>query len=269
MASQEESTEQEKSEATVDDFGDELPEFGGSDGMGPEHDIDVPVEVHIEELLYRAASVVAVVAVVTLVSFPMAEHVVDFLWHSYLPDHEPRIYSPLALKLTELKLASLAGVVLGIPTIVYQFYLFSRPGLYARERRYYLAAVPTSLVFAVAGIAFAHIIILPTVFDYFLNYSEGVTEVAFGLSRTFGLILSIFGFFALIFQIPIVISLGLMLGVVSRSWLATRRLLFWGVFATTAFLFSPDPTGVVPAIVALTMVILFEGTLFAAKWAGR
>jgi sec-independent protein translocase protein TatC len=36
-----------------------------------------------------------------------------------------------------------------------------------------------------------------------------------------------------------------------------------------SFIFSPDPTGMAPLIVALTMVGLFEGTLLLAKWAGK
>ena len=77
------------------------------------------------------------------------------------------------------------------------------------------------------------------------------------------------GGFAIIFQIPLFISLALMMGIVTRRWMATKRLYFWGAFAGLAFLFSPDPTGMAPIIVAATMIVLFEGTLLLAKWTGR
>jgi sec-independent protein translocase protein TatC len=51
--------------------------------------------------------------------------------------------------------------------------------------------------------------------------------------------------------------------------MADRRLYFWGAFLGLAFLFSPDPTGMAPIIVAATMVALFEGTLFLLKWTNR
>ena len=181
----------------------------------------------------------------------------------------PRLYHPLALVFARLKMASLAGFVIALPAFVYETYLFMRPGLYPNERRYYLASVPTSLILAGIGLAFAYFLVLPVIFVYFLGYSQPVAEVAFGLTKTFNLILLMLGMFALIFQIPLFIMLAIMMGVTSRRWLEGRRLYFWFGFAGIAFIFSPDPTGMAPFIVAATMVVLFEGTLLLLRWTGR
>ena len=181
----------------------------------------------------------------------------------------PRLYHPLALVLARLKVASLGGFIIALPVFVYQTYLFMRPGLYPRERKYYLASVPTSLILAGIGVAFAYFLVLPIIFQYFLGYSQPVAQVAFGLSETFGLILLMLGMFAVIFQIPLFIMLAIMMGVTTRRWLEARRLYFWFGFAGIAFLFSPDPTGMAPFIVALTMVVLFEGSLLLLRWTGR
>jgi sec-independent protein translocase protein TatC len=63
--------------------------------------------------------------------------------------------------------------------------------------------------------------------------------------------------------------LAIMMGITTRRWLAARRLYFWGAFLGVAFLFSPDPTGMAPILVAGTMVVLFEGTLLLLRWVGR
>jgi sec-independent protein translocase protein TatC len=144
-----------------------------------------------------------------------------------------------------------------------------RPGLYPNERRYYLASVPTSLILAIVGILFAFFLVLPVIFTYFLGYSQPVADIAFGLSETFNLILLMLGMFAFIFQIPLFVMLAIMMGVTSRRWLEGRRIFFWMGFAGLAFLFSPDPTGMAPFIVAVTMVVLFEGTLLLLRWTGR
>ncbi|WP_135664730.1 twin-arginine translocase subunit TatC [Halorhabdus rudnickae] len=180
----------------------------------------------------------------------------------------PRVYQPLATIFARFKVATLAGFVVALPAFVYETYLFMRPGLYPRERRYYLAAVPTSLVLATIGIAFAYLLVLPAIFTYFLYYSEGAADIAFGLTQTFDLMVLMMGFFAAIFQIPLFIMLAIMMGVTSRQWLADRRLLFWAAFAGIAFIFNPDPTGMAPFIVAATMIALFEGTLLLLSWTG-
>jgi sec-independent protein translocase protein TatC len=276
------------------------PEPVSSAHSGAPDDQEMPLTEHIEEMIRRLLVVIVVMAIVSAVIFPFADRLINFLWYSFLPGQPtecvqaasaaatnasngtaangtvgsseaacPRLYHPLALVLARLKVASLSGFIIALPVFVYETYLFMRPGLYPNERRYYLASVPTSLILAAIGVLFAYLAVLPLIFTYFLGYSQPVANVAFGLSETFGLILLMLGMFAAIFQIPLFIMLAIMMGVTSRRWLVQRRLYFWFGFAGFAFLFSPDPTGMAPFIVALTMVGLFEATLLLLRWTGR
>ena len=244
-------------------------------GEGPASDEEMPLAAHIEEMVRRLAVVLVVGGVVALAVFPIADQLINFLWNSHIPgaetitDRRPRLYGPLELVVTELKVAALAGFVVGLPIAVYETYLFMRPGLFPRERRYYLAAVPTSLILALIGVAFAHFVVLPAIFAYFTAYTTGTAVVAFGLKETFSLILVLMGYMALVFQIPLFIMLAIMMNLTTRVWLEDRRLLFWGGFLGVAFLISPDPTGMAPIIVAATMITLFEGTLALLRWTGN
>ncbi|MFB6092696.1 MAG: twin-arginine translocase subunit TatC [Haloquadratum sp.] len=275
------------SERGVDD-GDPFVDEGYVSN-GPESDEEMPLAEHIEEMIRRLAIVLGVGGVVTLLLYPGADllnaafgldlvsstEVIDFLWNKHIPGapempaRRPRVYGPLELLLTELKVAALGGLVVALPVFVYETYLFMRPGLYPKERRYYLAAVPTSVVLAFVGIAFAHFVVLPAIFAYFTAYTTGTAVVAFGLKETFNLILILMGYNAIIFQIPLFVMLAIMMNLVTRRWLEDRRLLFWGTFLGLAFLVSPDPTGMAPIIIAATMIVLFEGTLLALRWTGR
>ncbi|RDZ36760.1 MULTISPECIES: Sec-independent protein translocase protein TatCo [unclassified Haloferax] len=276
-----------------DDFDDE--DAGGLVGEAPESDQEMPLTAHIEEMIRRLAVVLGVAGAITLVLFPGADilnalvdtqaafgvhipsatDVINFLWNSHIPgaetivDRRPRLYGPLELILTKLKVAGLAGTVIGLPVFVYETYLFMRPGLYPKERKYYLAAVPTSLVLALVGVLFAHFVVLPAIFAYFTSYTEGTAVVAFGLKETFNLILILMGYMAVVFQIPLFVELAIMMNLVTRRWLEDRRLLFWGAFLGLAFLVSPDPTGMAPIIIGATMITLFEGTLAALRWTGN
>jgi sec-independent protein translocase protein TatC len=209
--------------------------FGGGRSGGPAEDREMPLADHIREMLRRLAVVIAVAGLVSLVVFPFAEALINFLWYSILPGVEseiarPRVYGVLELLFTKLKVASLAGLIVALPVLVYETYAFMKPGLYPHERRYYLAAIPTSLVLAVVGASFAYFVVLPAIFLYFLEYSQDVATIGFALGRTFDLILLLMGYMALVFQIPLFIMLAMMMGLVTRAWLAARRLLFWGAF---------------------------------------
>ncbi|WP_435067971.1 twin-arginine translocase subunit TatC [Haloplanus sp. C73] len=244
-------------------------------GDGPESDEEMPLTDHIEEMVRRLGVVLVVGGVVALAVFPFADQLINFLWNSHIPgaqtitDRRPRLYGPLELLVTELKVAALAGFVVGLPLAVYETYLFMRPGLFPRERRYYLAAVPTSLILALIGVSFAHFVVLPAIFAYFTSYTTGTAVVAFGLKETFSLILILMGYMALVFQIPLFIMLAIMMNLTTRAWMEQRRFLFWGAFLGISFLISPDPTGMAPIIVAATMIGLFEGTLALLRWTGN
>ena len=239
---------------------------------GPEYDQEMPLSEHIEEMIKRLAVVIVIAGSVSLVTFPFADQVINFLWFSILPEGElaqPRVYGPLDFLLTQIKVASLAGLIIALPVLVYETYAFMRPGLYPNERKYYLAAIPSSLILAIIGIAFAYFIILPALFTYFLFYSQDAGSIAFALVETVDLILILMAYLAIVFQIPLFIMLAIMMGLVTRRWLAEKRLYFWGAFLGIAFLSSPDPTGMAPIVIALTMVGLYEGTLAVLKWVGR
>jgi sec-independent protein translocase protein TatC len=262
-----------------------------SDGVasGPESDVEMPLTEHIEEMIRRLAVVFAVGGLVTLLLYPganlanalfgldliSATDVINHLWNRHIPgtevfpDRRPRLYGPLELLLTQLKVAGLGGLVVALPVVVYESYLFMRPGLYPNERRYYLAAVPTSVVLGVVGVLFAHFAVLPAIFAYFTSYTQGAAVVAFGLRETFNLILILMGYMAVVFQIPLFIMLAIMMDLVTPQWLRDRRLLFWGGFLGLSFIATPDPTGMAPIIVAATMIVLFETTLYGLRLSGR
>ncbi|WP_435097649.1 twin-arginine translocase subunit TatC [Halorubrum sp. N11] len=250
--------------------GEAEEEFVGLDA--PETDEEMPLAVHIEEMMRRLAVVFLFGGLATLVVVTESTELINYLWGYHIPaplENRPRLYGPLELPLTRLKVAGLAGVVVGLPAFVYETYRFMKPGLYENERRYYLAAVPTSLVLGGIGIAFAHFLVLPAIFSYFTTYTSDAATIAFGLAETFNLIVIMLAFMAIVFQIPLFIMLAIMMNLVTRQWLEAKRLIFWGSFLGIAFLFSPDPTGMAPIIVTLTMIVLYEGTLAVLRWTGN
>lgn len=253
------------------DFPEEVEE-DGIFGEGPASDEELPLADHVEEMIRRLAVVLLVAGVISVGLFPFGDNVITYIWYGVLPagtTAQPHIYAPLELLVTQFKVASIAGLIVALPVFVYETYAFMKPGLYPHERRYYLAAIPTSLVLAVVGVAFAYFVVVPAVMTYFLFYSQSVATAALALGSTFNLILILMAYLAIVFQIPLFVMLAIMMGLTSRRWLADKRLLFWGAFAGVSFIMTPDPTGVAPVVVAATMIVLFEGTLLLLRWTDR
>ncbi|WP_254861551.1 twin-arginine translocase subunit TatC [Halovivax gelatinilyticus] len=237
----------------------------------PPDDQEMPLADHIEEMISRLAIVLLFAATGTTIGILWASDAIAIIWEQAIPqaDEWPaHIYHPLELWLTRIKVAGLLGVMVALPMFVYQCYRFMKPGLYPHERKYYLAAVPTSVVLAAIGMALSYLLVLPFLFEYFTFYSEGSAEIHYALGETFNLVITLTAFLAVVFQIPLLIMMAIMMGVTTRRWLAEKRLYFWAAFAGLAFIFTIDPTAMAAGIVAVIMIILFEGTLLVLKWAG-
>ncbi|THE62718.1 translocase [Salinadaptatus halalkaliphilus] len=239
----------------------------------PPDDEEMPLADHIEEMVLRLAMVALVGAAGTAIGLLFASDAISYIWTDIFPYQAeevppPHIYHPLELWLTRIKLSALLGIMVALPMFVYQCYLFMKPGLYPHERKYYLAAVPTSVVLAGVGMLFSYQLVLPILFYYFTFYAEGSANIAYALGDTFDLVITLTGFLAIVFQIPLFIMLAIMMGVTTRRWLAEKRLYFWAAFFGLAFMFTFDPTAMAPVLVGMTMIFLFEGTLLVLKWVG-
>ncbi|MWV41447.1 twin-arginine translocase subunit TatC [Natrialba sp. INN-245] len=255
------------------------PEFPDPDNdvggiSTPPDDQEMPLADHIEEMVLRFAVVLLFASAGTAIGLLFASQAIEYIWLNVFPYEidqvpPPHVYHPLELWLTRIKLSALLGILIGLPVFVYQCYLFMRPGLYPNERKYYLAAVPTSVVLAGVGMLFSYVLVLPILFQYFTFYAEGSAGIAYALGETFDMIITLTGLLAVVFQIPLFIMLAIMMGVTTRRWLADKRLYFWAGFLGLSFMFAFDPTGMAPILVAITMICLFEGTLLILKWVGR
>ena len=64
---------------------------------------------------------------------------------------------------TEFKFSLIGGIVLGLPVLFYQAWMFVVPAIHPKTRRMVYSFIVPSLLLAAAGIAFAHFVVIPRV----------------------------------------------------------------------------------------------------------
>jgi sec-independent protein translocase protein TatC len=241
---------------------------GRTAAVSLETDEEMPLTAHIEELVRRVMVVVIASTVVMAVAFVFSEDLLRTIWYNFV-ESDPHVYIPFGEILTRLKLSAVTGLALATPVLIYESFEFMKPGLYPNERRYFLSVVPVSTVLMALGLTFAYFFALPLLFRYFIFYSEGIATAGLGLSETFNIILLVALAFGIVFQIPLLMTFGVKMDVVSVRWFQAKRVYVWGGCITVAALLagSLDPTGMAGLMVALTMVTLFETTLVGLKLA--
>jgi len=184
------------------------------------------------------------------------------------PPAELIVTTPAGAILTKLKVAVFVGIVLSVPVIVYQAWMFVVPGLVAKERRIAtFLVVPTTLCFAL-GVYFSYRILpLITAFLSSVSAELGV-EQRWIADDYLGFVLKLMLVGGVSFQLPVV-SFGLgSLGIIGPSTLRRHRRLAVVIILVAAATFTPpDPLSMI--FMGLPLLLLYEISIGVAALARR
>lgn len=167
-----------------------------------------------------------------------------------------------------LKLTFYISVYLAMPYILYQVWAFIAPGLYAKERRFAVPLLISSIILFYTGILFAFFVVFPVFFNFIAVTTPAGVTVMTDISHYLDFILSMFLAFGLAFEVPILTILLVWSGIVRLEALRKKRpYIIIGAFVVAAILTPPDVLS--QTFLALPLWLLFElGLFFAGRYAG-
>jgi sec-independent protein translocase protein TatC len=234
---------------------------------------------HLHELRRRLWYGLVLLSIAVVAAFIFRSHVMKLLMHPFLiawtktpglPKHPVLNYAnPVDPFFTDFKLAILAGLFLGLPLVIWQVWLFISPGLYRREKKYVLPFLVFSYFFLALGGAFCYYVVLPTAFQFFLDYAVKMGgEIAVNptvmIKDYAGLSLKLMIGFGVVFQLPLVIVILTLLGLVNWKFLLKiSRWVVVGVFVVAAVL-TPTPDVVNQTLMAVPMLILYYASVLVS-----
>jgi len=170
--------------------------------------------------------------------------------------------APLEFFFTKLKLAGFGAVVVTFPILGWQLYRFVAPGLYRKERKAFLPFLLASPVLFLLGAALVYFVILPFVLWFSLSQQiTGVGNVSVELlpkvSDYLTLVTTLLLAFGLCFQLPVVLSLMGLAGLLTSGQLRSmRRYAIVGLAVVAAVVTPPDVISMTALV--LPLVLLYE-----------
>jgi sec-independent protein translocase protein TatC len=219
---------------------------------------EMPFTEHLRELRNRLLISLSTVGAIAVLLFWPSQFAIRWMMQTYFEGIQLHAFGPADVIFTEFKFSVVGGIVLGLPILLQQLWLFVVPAIHPRTRRLVYAFVVPSLLLAFTGLAFAHFIVIPRVVAALLNITNAVATPTFGIAATLNFVIILLALFAIIFQTPIVLIGLARLGIVNAlSLMHYRRHAFFGFFVAGGIA-APDGNPLTMALLALPMYVLYE-----------
>ena len=237
------------------------PTSGGSDDAEWDQK-EMPFTEHLRELRQRLFICLGTIFGIAVLALWPAQQLIPLITRTYFHGITLNAFGPADAVWAIFKFAIYIAIVLGLPVILYQIWMFVVPAIHPKTRQAVYLYVAPSIVLAAAGIAFAHFLVIPRVIGALLIITSSIAQPVFGIESTINLVLLLFLAFALIFQTPVVMILLARIGLVNSGFLRTnRKYIGFGMMIVGAVL-APDGSPLTMTLLAAPMYVLFESSIW-------
>lgn len=226
---------------------------------------------HLGELRTRIVWALGSAGVGLVIAFFVTDPAMRFISKPLLKLNTELVFtSPTEAFWTWMKVAMVLAIFIAMPAILYQVWKFVSPGLHAHEKKYAAPFIIVgSLLFLVGG-AFAMLVIIPYASNFLVTFGQdkGWKPMITVASYT-DFVIKFALAFGLVFELPVVITVLALIGVVTPQFLTRNRKYAILINFVIAAILTPTPDMINQALMAGPLCILYEVGIICARLAVR
>ena len=224
---------------------------------------------HLIELRSRLLKVFALFVVLSIVGIPFASEVYTFIASplmDLLPDGSTMIATEVASPfMAPIKLVLYVALLLSMPWLFYQIWMFVSPGLYKREKKLTAPLMLSTIILFFCGVSFAFFVVCPIIFKFFIGMAPENIQVMTDINQYLSFIFKLLFAFGIAFEIPIATVIIVKSGLATKESLTSARPYLIILFLVIGMLLTP-PDIFSQLFLAVPMWLLFEiGILFSSN----
>ncbi len=223
---------------------------------------------HLSELRTRIVYSLYAIVFFTIGAWCFSEQIFDFVRQpitEFLPSKGLIFTAPTDKFMAHLKVSVLAGLIAACPVWIYQVWKFIEPGLYKKEKRFGIYFMFFGSLLFIVGISFSYFLVLPAAFKVLLSFGGTVDQPMITINDYMSFFLMTTLVFGAAFEMPLVIVILGMMGIVSSRGLSRMRRYAIVAIAIVSAVFTP-PDAVSMMLLAVPLVCLYEISIIILRF---
>ena len=163
-----------------------------------------------------------------------------------------------------LKVSFFAGLLGALPFILYQFWLFISPGLYANEKKMVIPFVAGGSLMFMVGVLFAYYVVTPFGFQFLITFGSFLYTPLINIEDYVGFFTKIMMGFGIAFELPVFAYFLALLGLVTdKTLIDFFRYAVLIIFVLAALLTPPDV--LTQLLMAAPLILLYGVSILIVR----
>jgi sec-independent protein translocase protein TatC len=231
-----------------------------------EHVIELRGHAFRAALYFAGLTVVAMVFMDELLAF-LRE---PFVTYQKAAGRSPELVTTAVFEVIVInfKVCMLVAFIASVPLIIWEIWKFVAPAMYPKEKRIAQPIVLASVVMFYLGVAFGFFVIVPAFLSNTLEWASQYATVMLTVGNYYNSLATMVFIFGIIFEVPVIMSLLGLAGLVTSDMIAkNRRVVIMLSAVIGAILSPPDVFSLI--VTAVPMYAMVEISVIALRMIER
>lgn len=221
------------------------------------------IVLHLEEIRKRIIICLITLILTSALGFIFADKVRKLL---LLPAGGIRLIyiNPAEALTSNIRIAALVGIILGMPMFIGQFLAYILPALYRNEKKVFIPTVFSIFAVFITGVLFCYKIVFPFTIKFFLQFASPDLVPMFTVTEYLSFTIKFLLLFGLIFQIPLILLILGSINLINADLLVRLRKYVVVFLAVIAAIITP-PDVISQLMILIPLWLLYEISILLIK----
>jgi sec-independent protein translocase protein TatC len=222
---------------------------------------EMPFTQHLEEL--RQSIIISAIALVltTIICFYFNKELIELLLaplKNNIKNVEIIFVSPGEAFTSTIRASLLTGLILALPIILNRLYWFIGPGLTKKEKVLSIPVLVFSYILFLMGITFSYKLLLPFGIKFLVEFAPTNIHPMISIGNYISFSSTLIIGTGIVFQLPIIITILGIIGIVNSILLKKYRKHFLLVSFVLGAIITPSVDMITQSILAAALYLLYE-----------